>query len=190
MKIQARVHHVTIKEPYDAGRTADSFREYAAKFRDLDFIELNTWESQAEIESEWSRRVLSKEAATILNEDQILQLAIRNIEFKVESSTNVTLDVSKQLVELAEKPIRLLSEGDGGVNHNHHVEVHMPNHAMAFYNEVMLLGDACSDNLQMQLTNGWRILAACPQPDQRRPDYILARFNPDVEAPIDARRGN
>ena len=38
---------------------------------------------------------------------------------------------------------------------------------------VMLLADACTDDLQRHLNEGWRILAVCVQPDQRRPDYIL-----------------
>lgn len=41
-------------------------------------------------------------------------------------------------------------------------------------NETMLMEDACTDELQENLNNGWRILAVCPQP-QRRPDYVLGR---------------
>lgn len=37
-----------------------------------------------------------------------------------------------------------------------------------------------TDVLQEQIAKGWRIIAACPQPDQRRPDYILGRFNPET----------
>lgn len=36
--------------------------------------------------------------------------------------------------------------------------------------------DCCTDVLQRQLDNGWVILAIQPQPDQRRPDYILGRY--------------
>jgi len=35
--------------------------------------------------------------------------------------------------------------------------------------------DLCTDLLQRKLNEGWRILAVCVQPDQRRPDYILGR---------------
>jgi hypothetical protein len=56
----------------------------------------------------------------------------------------------------------------------------------------MLLSDACSDALQNELDNGWRIIAACPQPDQRRPDYSLGRFEPGDEpgAGRSAKRGS
>lgn len=57
-------------------------------------------------------------------------------------------------------------------------EVHMPGQALSTYNDVMLLEDACTDALQTAMDIGWRIISACPQPNQRRPDYILGRFNP------------
>lgn len=61
---------------------------------------------------------------------------------------------------------------------NERVEVHMPGQALATYNETMLLQDSCTDALQNEIDSGWRIIAVCPQPDQRRPDYILGRYNP------------
>lgn len=41
--------------------------------------------------------------------------------------------------------------------------------------EVMVERDFCTEALQMKLNEGWRIVAVCVQPDQRRPDYILGR---------------
>ncbi len=41
--------------------------------------------------------------------------------------------------------------------------------------ETLLLENSCTDALQEHLSMGWRILAIQPQPDQRRPDYILGR---------------
>ena len=41
---------------------------------------------------------------------------------------------------------------------------------------VQLLADACTNDLQGHLNNGWRILAICVQPDQRRPDYVLGKI--------------
>lgn len=42
--------------------------------------------------------------------------------------------------------------------------------------EVLLAPDYCTNSLQEHLNEGWRILAICVQPDQRRPDYILGRI--------------
>lgn len=67
----------------------------------------------------------------------------------------------------------------GDVNYNSKCEVHMPGQALSSYNDTQLMEDACTDELDAELCKGWRIIAACPQPDQRRPDYILGRWNPD-----------
>lgn len=80
-------------------------------------------------------------------------------------------------------------EGHCENNFNQRIEVHMPGHALAMYNEVMLLEDSCTDALQSNLNKGWRIIAACPQPDSRRPDYILGRYNPNSEILEYASRG-
>jgi hypothetical protein len=42
-------------------------------------------------------------------------------------------------------------------------------------NEVCAEVDLCTESLQSKLADGWRILAVCVQPDQRRPDYVLGR---------------
>jgi hypothetical protein len=39
----------------------------------------------------------------------------------------------------------------------------------------MHLDDACTDDVQRHLDEGWKILAVCPPNSQRRPDYILGR---------------
>ena len=40
---------------------------------------------------------------------------------------------------------------------------------------VQVAEDFCTEQLQYKLNEGWRILAICVQPDQRRPDYILGK---------------
>ena len=42
---------------------------------------------------------------------------------------------------------------------------------------VKVVEDYCTDQLQKELDSGWRIVAACVQPNQRRPDYILGKTN-------------
>ena len=41
--------------------------------------------------------------------------------------------------------------------------------------QVTVKTDYCTDLLQTDLNEGWKILAICVQPDQRRPDYILGK---------------
>ena len=123
----------------------------------------------------------------VLGRDQLLELSIRNIQFQVGQQINVGVDITQQLIALAEKPIKLITES-GGTQYNNKCEVHMPGHGLSLYNEMLLLEDICTDELQSSQNLGWRIVAACPQPEQRRPDYILDRFNPELEAGGSAER--
>lgn len=71
---------------------------------------------------------------------------------------------------------------------NGKVNVHMPGNLLLQFNETLLLENSCTDALQDAMDKGWRVIAACPQPDQRRPDYILGRFNPETSNCASARR--
>lgn len=69
---------------------------------------------------------------------------------------------------------------------NEKTQQEQPGPALMAVTETMLMEDACTDALQENIANGWRILAVCPQP-QRRPDYVLGRSTPSL--PQSARRG-
>lgn len=56
---------------------------------------------------------------------------------------------------------------------NNKVGVHVSNTKLMEITNTMVMEDACTDALGVELRRGWRILAVCVQPDQRRPDYIL-----------------
>jgi hypothetical protein len=57
---------------------------------------------------------------------------------------------------------------------NEKTNTEQPSVSLMNVDETLLMEDACTDALQENLSNGWRILAICPQP-QRRPDYVLGR---------------
>lgn len=132
---------------------------------------------------------LLKDEAIVLSKDQLIELMVANLKFEVLQQINVDVDITSQLIELAEKPIRIVQEAGSSNVYNNSCEVHMPGNMLTMYNEVCILEDCCSDLLQSNLNSGWRIIAACPQPDQRRPDYVLGRFNPNYETRGDASRG-
>jgi hypothetical protein len=58
---------------------------------------------------------------------------------------------------------------------NQKVNVTVPGLGLLLLNEVQAATDICTDALNDMLKEGWRIVAVCPQPDQRRPDYVLGR---------------
>lgn len=61
---------------------------------------------------------------------------------------------------------------------NSKTNVHVGGGLITTYNDLLLKENICTDILQTELNNGWRIIAVCVQPNQRRPDYVLGRFNP------------
>lgn len=58
---------------------------------------------------------------------------------------------------------------------NTRVHVAVPDLGLLLIEEVGVRTDYCTEALNEELRKGWKILAICPQPDQRRPDYVLGR---------------
>lgn len=161
------------------------FNENRKKYEGISFMSICEYDK----DSSYSQ-VLAEPSSAVISKDQICELAIAGIPFTVKQKVNVVVDITSQLMEVANKPIKLAMENSGGDTYNNKCEVHMPGNMMAMYNEMLLLEDSCTDELQNALNSGWRLVAACPQPDQRRPDYILGRFNPEFDGDNSAKRDN
>lgn len=84
-----------------------------------------------------------------------------------------------EILETLEDKITRLGQVTAESKFNQKCNVHVGGGLIAQFNEVELLENGCTDVLQDRLNAGWRIIAACVQPDQRRPDYILGRYNPN-----------
>lgn len=119
--------------------------------------------------------------------EQLLTIMEHDSEIVVKSAAPVASDSNEGLLQRFEAVVKKMESIDipdpsSPPDHiyNQHCEVHLPGNLLAHYNETLLLEDSCTDQLQGALNAGWRILAVCPQ-SQRRPDYILARFNPDID---------
>ena len=109
---------------------------------------------------------------------QVLEMMSRGLTVSVGREVRTSVDIAGALATMSDKPLKV----SGGDQYNTHCEVHMPGQALSMYNDILLLEDVCSDALQTSLNNGWRIIAACPQADQRRPDYVLGRYNPERQS--------
>lgn len=120
--------------------------------------------------------------------EQLIEIMSSNDSCTVKSvstsdTSSTMLDrLERVLAKIEESGIANLTGPVGDQIYNTRCDVHMPGQALASYNETLLLEDSCTDALQGSLNSGWRVIAACPQPNQRRPDYILGRFNPDFDA--------
>lgn len=98
---------------------------------------------------------------------------------------------SQQFNHVVEKHQEQLSSiaSDKSVVFNDRCDVHVPGLGLLMYNRVALIEDGCTDKLQEALIDGWRIIAVCPQPDQRRPDYVLGKYVEDYkDTPDEAAR--
>lgn len=136
------------------------------------------WEEKTE---EMSSTYNFSHQALILSPKEFASLTVHGISFSNVRMQELTVPATatQNFTALEDKITELLSRTDS-FNFNDKCEVHMPGQALSLYNETVLMENACTDALQANLNDGWRIICACPQPDQRRPDYILGRFNPTI----------
>jgi hypothetical protein len=190
MQVTPEIYHVEISTgewldgEVGSSEREGSFKKKQEKYKGISFMELSEYDSESKYSPE-----LATPSSAVLSKDQICELAIAGISFQVKQKIIAKIDITSQLIEMAEKPIKIAMQEGGGDTYNNKCEVHMPGNMMAMYNEMLLLENACTDELQGSLNSGWRLVAACPQPDQRRPDYILGRFNPELQTNGTAERG-
>lgn len=94
---------------------------------------------------------------------------------RVEVSGEVHLSFFNTLQTLATRIEEIRHRQDNCEMFNMKCNVHVPGLGLLLLDEIMLVDDACTDEIQDHLNNRWRIIAVCPQPNQRRPDYVLGR---------------
>jgi len=54
-------------------------------------------------------------------------------------------------------------------------QIVFPGYELIQFNMVKNLNECCTNEVQSYLDDGWRIIAVMPQPNQRRPDYIIVK---------------
>lgn len=104
------------------------------------------------------------------------------IKESIKSEEPSIENINSILQQLEDKSTVLINLIDNIKNttFNSKTNVHVGGGLITTYNDLMLKEDICTDILQAELNNGWKIIAVCVQPNQRRPDYILGRFNPQL----------
>ncbi|MCA1027008.1 hypothetical protein LCM23_12980 [Cytobacillus kochii] len=89
-------------------------------------------------------------------------------------------DMITEMNKIAEKIDEAKNRFEKVVEFNQKCDIHVPNLGLMSINKLAFAIDYCTEALQGLLYKGWRIIAVCPQPDQRRPDYILGMHVPDI----------
>lgn len=118
------------------------------------------------------------ELESFMSKFPTLKIKVRGI---MQVTENSTLDMVSRLVEVQTKLEKALQQFDQKVEFNQKCDVHISNLGLLSVNQLGFATDKCTEELQGLINQGWRILAICPQPDQRRPDYILGRSMPNAE---------
>ncbi len=95
-----------------------------------------------------------------------------------------------EAIEDKTKEVKTLLDSTSKIDFNSKCNVHIGGGLIVTFNDLCLKEDTCTDELMVELSNGWRIIAVCIQPDQRRPDYVLGRYNPklDKDSYVEAKR--
>lgn len=104
----------------------------------------------------------------------------RNLEWTIEEFLSMGATFSITGAKPYSRPIEEVDLGklrapDAPAPLNQRCNVVVAGTSVLEINDVTLHTDCCTDALKVALNEGWRILAICVQPDQRRPDYILGR---------------
>ena len=102
---------------------------------------------------------------------------------KSTKQTSASIDSIQALlgqIEQKTEAINTTLEAFESSTFNQKVNVHVGGGLIVTYNDIMLMEDSCTDDLQSKLNDGWRVISVCVQADQRRPDYVLGRFKPDL----------
>lgn len=113
-------------------------------------------------------------------------------KFEIELADHDTF-ITDTHTKILDHNIDLLQKINKSLNaiENHHFNIKcqtpLVDNFLSRVNQIVLLDDCCSDILQSYLAKGWRIISVCPQPNQRRPDYILGMVVDEKDIKKDAR---
>lgn len=103
------------------------------------------------------------------------------IKGKPKSVGSDQLNLIEEMKKVADKIEGAKSKFDKSMQFNQRCDVHVPNLGLLNINKLAYATDYCTVELQRLLLQGWRIIAVCAQPDQRRPDYILGMHVSDMD---------
>lgn len=173
MQITTQIYMVELTDYFYHGSSKEAFLKKTAKLKELNLPHCE-WD---DTEGASNSYFVPSGERVAMDQLRIAECAIAGVAMSVQPAQDIRVDITQALQDISGKAVELIGGGD--TVYNNKCEVHMPGQALAMYNDMMLLDDACTDALQDSLNQGWRIIAACPQPDQRRPDYILGRYNPE-----------
>jgi len=147
----------------------DSYHLYTKPKKDLDYVYIEKENNLVDLEDFALKCMYGYRITKCIKSEEPSVNNIKALLNKVEEKTN---NINKTLDILHNQSF------------NDKTNVHVGGGLMVTYNDLMLKENCCTDVLQSTINNGWRIIAVCVQSDQRRPDYILGRYNLDKDITV------
>lgn len=173
--------------PYTANKNAIDLLLSKGAAKKLPYSKPNWYKGTEEEYKEYYKNPGTFEDGYTIEFDKML---LNDSEFHIVFKWVEVIDVLNQDVQYHEVMIDLNALADKIMNKviansshlfNSRLEVHQPNMPLFQYNEYTYQTDCCTERLQDEyIDKGWRVVCVCPQPDQRRPDYILGRYNKET----------
>jgi hypothetical protein len=145
--------------------------ELALIWKDLTVEEvIEQWKGKKGIKIDYDHReqlITSQQLDQCFNYCTIKQV----LEFDSQAQVQA-IDIKKLADSVSSMLLGKISEN----MFNQKLEIHQPNMPLFTYNDFKVMYDQCTESLQDEINNGYRVVAVLPQPDQRRPDYVLGRY--------------
>lgn len=113
-----------------------------------------------------------------------LEITMKGIS---KAISNQDLDMIEEMNKIANKIDEAKNRFEKVVEFNQQCNVHIPNLGLLNVNKLAYATDYCTEMLQERLLQGWRLIAVCPQPDQRRPDYILGMHVDELDDKVEVK---
>lgn len=111
-----------------------------------------------------------------------------NLEITIKGIPKAINDDSVSMISMMNEVANKIDEAKNRfekvVEFNQECNVHVPNLGLLNLNKLAYATDYCTEMLQERLLQGWRLIAVCPQPDQRRPDYILGMHVDELDVNV------
>jgi ribulose bisphosphate carboxylase small subunit len=162
----------------------DKLFEFYSWEHTVDPLDLEKEDNKKKLVKETNQIEIKTDKEYLINLDTFmlnypaLKIKVRGIPQR-SSEINDFSNVIEQMNAIENKMENALKSFNKSIEFNQKCDVHISNLGLLHINQIGYAVDKCTEQLQDILNKGWKIIACCVQPDQRRPDYILGKYNPD-----------
>lgn len=163
-----------IKKSYYSYKIVDKFTEITGEMDEDDYKEERVISCDNIFIDDPNKYICDIE--DLYDKFPFIKISVSNIRKYVDTSMSNMTSILEFMELKTNKIINAFERFDKNVEFNERCNVHIPNIGLLQINKLAYTTDTCTEQLQRHLNDGWKIIACCPQPDQRRPDYILGRY--------------